>query len=253
MSCNFYLINLDRSADRLASAQSQLETAGIGVQRISGVDGKILTPEQYAQCDQDKARRYMGRPVVDGEIGCYLSHLRALETFLRSDAKYAIIFEDDMRLAEDFNPVIETLIDRLDQTATPWDVVNISSPERKFYRKMADIGSRELRHALYFPMRANGVLWSRAGAADFIANFSTIYAPYDNALREWQSVRARGLSLFPPAVTPVGIKSTIDEIQGPRNTIRGSRLFARMSKQKRLFRIKFRALKNLVLNKDYQV
>ncbi|WP_366525747.1 glycosyltransferase family 25 protein, partial [Planktotalea sp.] len=38
----------------------------------------------------------MGRDVNGGEIGCYFSHIRALENFLETGAPYGFVLEDDM-------------------------------------------------------------------------------------------------------------------------------------------------------------
>ena len=37
----------------------------------------------------------MGRSIQKGEVGCFLSHKKALEKFLTTEAKYAVVFEDD--------------------------------------------------------------------------------------------------------------------------------------------------------------
>ena len=41
------------------------------------------------------------------ELACYLSHLKAMETFLATDEKHALIAEDDLVLRPDFDAAIE--------------------------------------------------------------------------------------------------------------------------------------------------
>ena len=64
-----------------------------------GVIGKHLTVEQYFNLAV--AQQYI--PLSPGELGCSMSHLAALKDFLESDEDIAIIFEDDVIAAENFD------------------------------------------------------------------------------------------------------------------------------------------------------
>ena len=46
------------------------------------------------------------------EVGCYLSHLRALKAFLDSDAAFGIILEDDAGLSTGYLDLIQRLLGR---------------------------------------------------------------------------------------------------------------------------------------------
>ena len=54
----------------------------------------------------------IGRYLVAGEIACYLSHVRALQTFLASDADHALILEDDVEIDADIADVISLVAER---------------------------------------------------------------------------------------------------------------------------------------------
>lgn len=56
-----------------------------------GVAGKKLTVDEYFHLG------VLGktRPLTPGELGCTLSHLKAYQDFLDTDAKLAFVFEDD--------------------------------------------------------------------------------------------------------------------------------------------------------------
>ena len=40
------------------------------------------------------------------ELACYLSHLKAIETFLGTEERHAVIAEDDIVLRPDFDKVL---------------------------------------------------------------------------------------------------------------------------------------------------
>lgn len=69
------IINIEHRTDRLGRCMNWLEESGVPDEKIKRVDA-IYTP---------------GR----GHIGCMVSHIRALETFLQSGGSYGLILEDD--------------------------------------------------------------------------------------------------------------------------------------------------------------
>ena len=81
-SVTHYYINLDRSPDRRAHMESHLGAHNLAMERIAGIDGHALS-DNTPGVDRALYRRCHGRNIRPGEIGCYLSHLRALEVFLQ--------------------------------------------------------------------------------------------------------------------------------------------------------------------------
>src|SRR6056297_1087658 len=90
------LINLDGSDDRLETASRALRAADIEFTRLSAFDGRALDMSSFAAYDATAARHYMGRELVGGEIGCYMSHLAAAQAFLDTDAEACLVLEDDI-------------------------------------------------------------------------------------------------------------------------------------------------------------
>ena len=93
-----YVINLDRSPDRWQRISQHLDSLGLHAQRISAVDARQLSPVEFSKHYNEplnKSTFFIGlRPA---EIGCFLSHRKALHRFIdHSDKPYAIILEDDV-------------------------------------------------------------------------------------------------------------------------------------------------------------
>lgn len=236
-----YLINLDGSDERLASASAQLDAAGIAFTRVSAFDGRGLDLGQVSDYDARAAVAYMGRPLRGGEIGCYFSHLDCARRFLDSDADHGLVLEDDVRLVPDAAGLLTQMLDWLAAQHISWDVINIGADRLKYVTPLADFGGHGLLRAHYFPMTTTGIVWSRPGAEAFVTGLQKIWAPVDNALREWQCVADRGLSVAPPLVGTIGADSDIDGGGAAKRKADGRSPWYGWLKQKRVLRNKWRA------------
>ena len=94
----YYVINLDHSKKRWQRINEHLQSMGVKVQRISAVYGADIPDEEIARFYSlllNQKQFFM--PLKRAEIGCFLSHLKALETFAnKSEKGYAIVLEDDV-------------------------------------------------------------------------------------------------------------------------------------------------------------
>lgn len=210
-----YVINLDRSVERWERLQSAFADAPIDLNRISAVDGRNLnlTPD-----DLNVMLRHHGRPFQPGEIGCYLSHLEALKAFLKSARKIAIILEDDAVPTE--------LIDCLPQVIEAFDTqsqrkpsfLNMVKHPKVYFTPVADIQSKtELVRAYRFPINAAAIVWDRASAENFLANYSSPLRSYDCALRDFNSVHGGGFALTKSLVVQSGKTPSDIEAFGDRS------------------------------------
>ena len=87
------LINLDRSAERLAYVDAQLRLLGVAYERVAAVDGSALPP---------RVRGQVAAHLTPGEIGCLLSHQAAWQKVATGPDQFAIILEDDVMLSAGF-------------------------------------------------------------------------------------------------------------------------------------------------------
>lgn len=244
-----YLINLDDSTERLATATAHLQDRGIPFTRIPAVDGRKANPTDFPAYDDAASQRHMGRGVMGGELGCFYSHLACAQALLQSDANYALVFEDDVTALPDLMPVLRQALDWLEQSPyRSWRLINLGNPALKLAKPLttftAQGGPYTLCRADYFPMSAITLCWSRKGAAEFIAFSQHIFAPYDNMLQYWLCRSGGGLSFSPPLSRITGVVSDI-EWQSPDKNRR--RKFARsrsygLRKQRRLWGNKFWAI-----------
>ncbi|CAN5566994.1 hypothetical protein BH09GEM1_BH09GEM1_37830 [soil metagenome] len=101
-----YIINLDRSPDRWAHAQRVTSAAGFpNVTRFAGVDGAevggvtLSTLQGQGRIARDLS--HFDQRVLEGEIGCAVSHAGVLRDIVERGHSSALILEDDVQLAGD--------------------------------------------------------------------------------------------------------------------------------------------------------
>lgn len=208
------VINLDGSDDRMESARRQLETAGVPFQRYAAFDARGRDPASVPEYDATGSLAYMGRALLPGEIGCYMSHVGCLREFLATDKSHLVVLEDDAHLQPGFAETIAGIAERDRAGALPaWDIVNLGSAPRKLFRPLASFTGPDfdyrLVRAFYFPTLTTGLMWNRAGAGAYLDAWRHIDGPVDQVFRDHYSGNGRGLAFVPPVVTAIDAESDI--------------------------------------------
>jgi glycosyl transferase, family 25 len=83
-----YVINLDRSPDRLSWMSSQLAELKIDMRRVPAIDGSKLDPAVRLRWEQAREKSFGLGPI---ELACFLSHRMAWRTVAEGDDKYGFI------------------------------------------------------------------------------------------------------------------------------------------------------------------
>lgn len=246
VSIRSYVINLDGGAQRLESVKRMLSSFGMEFERVSAFDGRKLELDQVDDYDAGRAERYMGRSLVGAEIGCYRSHLAAAVRFLESDAKYGLVFEDDVLLRCNPIALLEEALPILESVDPDWLLLNIGANKSRITGPISDhdIGGHQcsLVAAHYFPMMACAIVWSREGARQFVENHDRIFAPVDNYFRYWLTRAGHGYAFWPAPITTTGAESQIAASDGRMRSRYGRKWHYAISKQKRLLEDKLIAL-----------
>lgn len=246
MNTKYYVINLDISEDRLRDISSQFTQQNIEFERVVAVDGRVL--DLVVVADDIACRNEMGRSIQPGEVGCFLSHRRALESFTLSNAEFAVILEDDAVLTNQFSKCVEDLCDFLEMNRH-LDVfaINLGAFDYKYTTQLIKDGETELLRAHRFPMLATGILWTRKGAKAILNDNGKVKYPYDNYLRLRLTRDHVGLSVRPPLICSSYVMSDIDarSITAGRSHQNRSLLYF-FKKQKRMLRDKIIAVISMI-------
>lgn len=205
-----YLINLDRSPERLAEIAPRLAAQDIGFERVPGVDGAKLSEAEFR--GQTRGNEYY-KPLRRGEVGCYLGHLAAMRRFLQSGARYALILEDDAAFSEGAAAVIGAALklrgqarDRLLQ----WDVLKLNYARKRWVELAAlDENHRLVEYGPSVPSTTTAAIWTREAAQRWTRDFHGVARPIDCDLQHpWEHGLAIR-SVHPPIAWPRRVESTI--------------------------------------------
>ncbi len=173
-----YIINLDRSADRLAFIAPQVQAVGYPVHRLSAVDGLTLSTKELTEVVAPHFYYYTGHYADLGTIGCSMSHIRAWQLLVESDADYALIFEDDVAFAPD---VLRRVIDELLTTGKTWDLINFQAAHRGFpLRYMTLPDGHSVVHYLTKITNAGCYLLHRSAAIKLLQHAYPLQMPVDH-------------------------------------------------------------------------
>lgn len=216
MRTQIFVINLDRSPDRLERISGQLARAGLSFERVPGIDGRTLdltrTDGPLARrVDRDYWGKYHHRAMLPAEVGCYLSHLNALDMFLAAGGDTALILEDDAEIPNSLGSTLAELLHRREE----WDIVKLHArhpgPQIR-RRRLGDHGwltSYITDHA-----GATAYLLNRQAAARLKAYMLPARLPYDHLFHRSfaHGLRVRGVS--PSPIRPSDLHSVIERERG---------------------------------------
>lgn len=182
MNFHAYIINLKHAEKRWEHMRSQLDALNIPYTRIEGVYGDQLT-DPVDGYNERKYQVLTGKETNKREIGCYFSHMRALQTFLDSGLPYALILEDDIQLP----PRITALLSESIAHASKWDMLRLTSSREGDYLPFAKLSDGyELACNLKVLKNTGAYFVNRHAAQCCVKNMLPMCLPYDRALdREW--------------------------------------------------------------------
>ena len=201
-----YVINLDRDAVRLESVRTNLASLGLAFERVPAVMGKDVPDwEKLVDLPTYAWRNRLDKPRA-GEVGCYLSHLKAMETFLRTEAPWCVILEDDVEVLPACATVLRSLAEQDD-----WDLVklfNFHSGMPVTKRALAD-GHRLVVHLTRTTCSAAYVI-NRRAADTLLKSMLPITEQVDHALDcPWETgLRMRGVRPMPVGLAPIAHTSS---------------------------------------------
>jgi glycosyl transferase family 25 len=190
------VINLDRSPHRLDSIRAQLDAAGIAFERLPALEGRALSPEQLALVDVPTYRRSHGKEPTAGEMGCYLSHLAAMRTFLASGHAHCLVLEDDAQVPPQAGAAMQSLVAQ----AAHWDMAMLYGNHAAQAVTTAELGSGQ-RLVGFFGKQTGAVAYAlnRPAAQAYVQHLMPMRLPIDHAFGEaWHwGLRIRGVNPFP--------------------------------------------------------
>ncbi|MHA3772948.1 glycosyltransferase family 25 protein [Verrucomicrobiota bacterium sgz303538] len=204
-----YIINLDSAEDRWASVERILAGQQFTLCRVSAVDGHALQLP-IAEYSETLHRWFHGRPTSFGQVGCYLSHIRAMKAFLATDEEYALIGEDDLTLHPDFEAVVDAAL----RYSRHWNILRLTGLSDGVPAKVMKLfGDYSLCVSLGRVKGTGAYVIDRRAALTLASRLLPMWLPIDHALdREWFfRLRAAYILPFPASQCESGFRSSIQK------------------------------------------
>ncbi|GHB73468.1 hypothetical protein GCM10008107_23670 [Psychrosphaera saromensis] len=198
MKFKVFLINLDKSTDRLELCKKELEKFGVEFERVAAVYGKDLSQQQVDDVyNADNNYKLYKKSLSLGEIGCYLSHITCWQKIIDESLDYAVILEDDFILSDSFKD-FESLLTQLKN----WDYIRLafSSREVPALQRTEISDSYDLVKYEKTPINTLAQVVSNQGAIKLVANSQQIFRPVDVDFKHYWEKNINVLGIDPPLI-----------------------------------------------------
>lgn len=198
MQLPIFYINLARDTERRERLQAQLSRQGLQGTRFEAVWWADLSAaEQQQLYSAELNQRQYHLPLVNGEKGCYASHLRLWQQLLASGAPAMVVLEDDVALKDGFAALLEAI----SQRPQPWDMVKLIGREHDTFRAHTPLAPGvEWVDYQRLPSLTAGYVISREGAQKLCQSRLPFGRPIDVDLRYWWENDLAVLGVWPAAL-----------------------------------------------------
>ncbi len=229
MNFKILVINLESSADRLVSMKEQCDRLGLSFERVAAVRGSELSAKEKGEVyDLDTNISKYDKLLNDGEIGCYMSHMRCWEKIVNDDLDFALVLEDDAILTDDMPKYLEKLADSFQE----WDYIKFShGRKQKEDVASVDIGDGlTLGQCIKLPSTTTGQLVSKQGAKKLLQHALPIARPIDMDIQYWYEKSLRCFVARPFPVLNGDFGSEINKVTDRREVDRnrGRRIWQKL-------------------------
>lgn len=197
-----FVINLERSTDRLNHVARQLADQAIHFERIPAVDGAAMPVEAMAAFVAARPRPG-GLVWKPGQVGCLLSHTEAWRRLVQTGASHALVLEDDIRVSRD----LKEFATNRNWIPADADIVRIETTGQwlKLAEKRPTVGGRHLAKVASAAWATGGYVISRDAAARLLETDPRTHMPVDaflfDVIRSQVARKLRTIQVFPALVT----------------------------------------------------
>ncbi|AQS35375.1 glycosyltransferase involved in LPS biosynthesis [Shewanella psychrophila] len=210
MNYKVFIINLDTNPQRLASIAERCHEIGLPFERVSGVMGNQLTPEQINEVyDTETNLRRYDKKLNEGEIGCYMSHMSCWKKIVDEQLDFALILEDDILP----RPQIVECLKRFETVSLDWDYIKLHNKKLKYISESKSLGSDMQLHKLA-KLSSSGAcqLVSYSGAEKMLAHALPISRPIDVDVQYWFERDLRAFAVSPSMTDSTQFESDIEKV-----------------------------------------
>ncbi len=178
-----YVINLDRSPERLAHMTAALGALNLPFERFHAIDGRLMPERELEHFRVTHSRRTV--PWLPGDIGNALSHIRLWEKIAAGAPGWTLILEDDVSIS----PRLPKFIAQFEEASVPRDALvkfeTIGSRVMMARRPAAMVGDIPLYRLRTIHKGTAGYLIERGMADAWAKNHTLLDDPIDAIWKPW--------------------------------------------------------------------
>jgi glycosyl transferase, family 25 len=203
-----FVINLKHSKDRWAHMERQFEQLGLDVVRFEAVDGRAGQHALFCHYDDQKSRRWKGRSLSFGQLGCYASHFLIWHECVNLNAPVMII-EDDAIIEPS---LIHAFLARVDGLPAHFECIRLFKNHSKHHKviPVQDFDNFSIVKYTKGPMRATGYYVTPSGAEKFIRSAGRWFLPVDITMDRFWVNGVECYGMVPPCISnDISFASTI--------------------------------------------
>jgi len=209
-----YVINLDRDPLRWKHMEESFKRTSLQLVRIAAIDGNTLDLHSL-EFDPTRFRIFHGRLVNVYEVACFLSHIKAIQAFLRTNQEHALFCEDDIMI----HPKLENVIVAALKEKKSWNILRLTGLCKSHPLVLKKLcAGYDLSIELGRLKGAGAYILDRQAARVFANHLLPMWLPWDHAFdREWFfGLKALVVTPFPISQTREYFSSNIQQNSQPK-------------------------------------
>jgi glycosyl transferase family 25 len=118
-----WVVSLERATERRSFVVQSFAGTGLSYEIVPAVDGATLSADERSSYSRARSLFEIGRGLMEGEVGCALSHIGLLQRMVEEHVPEVLIVEDDVAP----KPALRRLLERRDELPSDRDVVTFCS------------------------------------------------------------------------------------------------------------------------------
>ncbi|MFA7553092.1 MAG: glycosyltransferase family 25 protein [Spongiibacteraceae bacterium] len=205
---NIQIISLNPASADCRRLLNELNQQGLTTEIFSAVDGRHATPAFVGDevLDLKATLKYRRSALTSSEIGCYLSHLRAIRNAYENGIEKLCLLEDDVRLEPHFAEVLAAAFE-LPNTIEFIRLMGLKVHRRKLLQPVND------NYALTRPLKGlcgtQGYIINRCGMIKVLEFGKTISEPIDKLYDHFWKMDLRTYSIEPHIIWEEASSSSV--------------------------------------------
>jgi len=219
-----YVISLNPDDLNFIRIMKSLKEQGIHAEHFPAVDGRNAYPalEGNERISEVMSMLRVRRLLTSSEVGCYLSHLRAVKKAYNEGYDYVCVLEDDVVIEPEFGNTVRALL------SENLDIVRLMALKLRRRKPL-----REIVYGIMLTRPERGTLgtqaymMSRTGMKKFIDHASVIYEAIDHVLDHFFLFDLETYAVEPHVVFELDSASSIAKKH--QKTTRRPSLFERLA------------------------